>query len=43
LTPPLAMLVSSVFEAKTWGVFALLGVALVLAGQVVLLRAKGKS
>jgi drug/metabolite transporter (DMT)-like permease len=43
LTPPLAMLVSSVLEAKVWGAFALVGVALVLAGQVLLLRVKGKS
>jgi drug/metabolite transporter (DMT)-like permease len=40
LTPPLAMLVSTLFEGKTWGVFALGGVALVLAGQVLLLRAR---
>ncbi|WP_395646446.1 DMT family transporter [Terricaulis sp.] len=40
LAPPLAMLVSSLFEAKTWGPFALAGVALVLAGQYLLLRAK---
>lgn len=43
LTPPLAMLVSTLFEGKTWHVFALGGVALVLAGQVLLLRAKSKS
>lgn len=40
LTPPVAMLVSSLFEAKTWGPAALGGVALVLAGQVLLLRTK---
>ena len=40
LTPPLAMLVSALFEGKTWGVFALGGVALVLAGQALLLRAR---
>jgi drug/metabolite transporter (DMT)-like permease len=40
LAPPVAMLMSSVFEAKTWGLFALGGVALVLAGQWLLLRAK---
>ncbi len=40
LTPPVAMLVSSLFEAKTWGLAALGGVALVLAGQVLLLRVK---
>ncbi len=40
LTPPVAMLVSAVFEAKTWGLVAMCGVALVLAGQWLLLRAK---
>jgi drug/metabolite transporter (DMT)-like permease len=40
LAPPVAMLVSSVFEAKTWGPAALLGVALVLTGQLLLLRTK---
>ncbi len=40
LTPPLAMLVSALLEGKSWGVFALSGVALVLAGQVLLLRAR---
>lgn len=40
LTPPLAMLVSAMFEGKSWGLFALGGVALVLAGQVLLLRAR---
>jgi drug/metabolite transporter (DMT)-like permease len=40
LTPPLAMLVSALFEGKSWGLFALGGVALVLAGQVLLLRSK---
>jgi drug/metabolite transporter (DMT)-like permease len=40
LTPPLAMLVSSLFEAKTWGVLALGGVALVLGGQWLLLRTR---
>ena len=33
LAPPVAMLVSTLFEAKTWGLLALGGVALVLAGQ----------
>jgi drug/metabolite transporter (DMT)-like permease len=37
LTPPVAMLVSSLFEAKTWGILALAGVVLVLSGQVLLL------
>lgn len=40
LTPPVAMLVSTLFEAKTWGLFALGGVLLVLAGQVLLLRSR---
>ncbi len=40
LAPPLAMLVSSLFEAKTWGVMALGGIALVLAGQWLLLQTK---
>lgn len=43
LTPPLAMLISSVFEAKTWGGLALGGIALVVAGQWLLLRAKRAS
>ncbi|GAM97703.1 permease [alpha proteobacterium U9-1i] len=40
LTPPVAMIVSSFFEGKTWGVLALAGVALVLAGQWLLLRTR---
>ncbi|MGE3930771.1 MAG: DMT family transporter [Hyphomonadaceae bacterium] len=40
LTPPVAMIVSSLFEAKSWGVLALAGVALVLAGQWLLLRVR---
>lgn len=40
LTPPLAMLVSAVFEGRTWGVLALGGVALVLGGQVLILRSQ---
>lgn len=40
LTPPVAMLVSTVFEAKSWGWLALGGVALVLVGQGLLLRAR---
>ncbi len=40
LTPPVAMLVSSLLEQKSWGVAALGGVALVLVGQVLLLRVK---
>lgn len=40
LAPPVAMLVSTLFEAKTWGLLALGGVALVLAGQWLLLKAK---
>lgn len=40
LAPLVAMLVSTVFEGKSWGVLALGGVALVLFGQFLLLRAK---
>lgn len=40
LAPPVAMLVSSLLEAKTWGVLAIGGVALVLAGQWLLLKSK---
>lgn len=40
LLPPVAMLVSSFFEAKTWGPIALVGVAVVLCGQVLLLRTR---
>lgn len=40
LTPPVAMLVSSLFEAKSWGLLAFGGVALVLTGQWLLLRVK---
>lgn len=40
LTPPLAMFVSALFEDKSWGVFALSGVVLVLGGQALLLRSK---
>ncbi len=40
LTPPLAMFVSAMFEDKSWGILALVGVVLVLAGQVLLLRSK---
>jgi drug/metabolite transporter (DMT)-like permease len=40
LAPPVAMLVSSLFEAKTWGALALSGIVLVLAGQWLLLRSK---
>lgn len=40
LAPPVAMLVSTLFEGKSWGVLALGGVALVLAGQWLLLKSK---
>lgn len=43
LTPPLAMTVSTLFEGKSWGVLALGGVALVIAGQWLLLQAKRAS
>jgi drug/metabolite transporter (DMT)-like permease len=40
LAPMLAMLMSSLFEGKTWGLMALGGVALTLTGQVLLLRTR---
>lgn len=40
LAPILAMLMSSLFEGKSWGVMALGGVVLALLGQVLLLRAR---
>ncbi|PZO55698.1 MAG: hypothetical protein DCF16_02165 [Alphaproteobacteria bacterium] len=40
LAPPVAMTVSALFEDKVWGLFALGGVVLVIAGQFLLLRAK---
>jgi drug/metabolite transporter (DMT)-like permease len=40
LAPPVAMLVSALFEDKTWGLMALGGVILVLCGQFLLLRTK---
>lgn len=40
LTPPVAMLVSAMFEGKSWGLLALGGVALVLFGQFLLLRTR---
>ena len=39
LTPPIAMLVSIVFEGANFGWIALAGLVLVLAGQVLLIRA----
>ena len=39
LTPPIAMLVSAVFEGARFGGFALAGLALVLGGQLLLIRA----
>jgi len=39
LTPPIAMLVSVLFENARFGWTALLGLLLVLAGQVLLTRA----
>jgi drug/metabolite transporter (DMT)-like permease len=39
LTPPIAMLVSTVFEGARFGWIAFVGLALVLAGQVLLIRA----
>ena len=40
LAPPLAMLVSTLFEGKTWGLLALGGIVLVIAGQYLLLQIK---
>lgn len=40
LTPPLAMLISTLLEDKSWGVLALAGVALVLGGQVLLMQTR---
>jgi drug/metabolite transporter (DMT)-like permease len=40
LTPVVAMIVSSVFEEKTWSVLALLGAGVAVAGQYLLLRAR---
>lgn len=40
MSPLVAMLVSSVMEGKSWGPLAFVAVALVLAGQVLLLRGK---
>lgn len=43
LTPPIAMLVSVVFEGAQFGLWAILGLALVLAGQFCLIKAPKKS
>jgi drug/metabolite transporter (DMT)-like permease len=40
LTPAVAMVMSSLFEGKTWSVMAVSGIALVLLGQWLLLRAR---
>jgi drug/metabolite transporter (DMT)-like permease len=40
LAPALAMLMSALFEGKTWGITALGGVALLLSGQFLLLRTR---
>jgi drug/metabolite transporter (DMT)-like permease len=39
LTPPVAMAMSALFEKATFGAWAFLGLALVLAGQLLLIRA----
>jgi drug/metabolite transporter (DMT)-like permease len=39
LTPPVAMLASAIFEGVKWGPLALVGLAVVLAGQLLLIRA----
>ncbi|MGH7018927.1 MAG: DMT family transporter [Brevundimonas sp.] len=43
LTPPIAMLVSVLFEGARFGVIAFVGLALVLAGQLFLIRAPKRS
>lgn len=43
LTPPIAMLVSVLFEGATFGLTALIGLGLVLAGQLFLIRAPKRS
>jgi drug/metabolite transporter (DMT)-like permease len=40
LTPPTAMAMSALFEGRHWGPLALAGLALVLAGQFLMLRGK---
>jgi drug/metabolite transporter (DMT)-like permease len=40
LTPPLAMLISSLFEQKSWGSLAFGGLGLVILGQWILLRTR---
>lgn len=40
LTPPVAMIVSTVFEGKHWGAAAFAGVACVIAGQWLLLQSR---
>jgi drug/metabolite transporter (DMT)-like permease len=40
LTPPIAMLISTVLEGKTWTAWAFAGIALVLAGQWLLLASR---
>lgn len=40
LTPPVAMLVSTLFEAKSWTPAALAGLAAIVAGQWLLMRAR---
>lgn len=39
LTPPTAMIASAVFEGVRWGPLALVGLAIVLAGQLMMIRA----
>ena len=40
ITPPIAMTISAVFEHARWGIEAAFGVALVVLGQILLIRAK---
>ena len=39
LTPPIAMLVSVTFENARFGIWALVGLAVVIAGQALMIRA----
>ena len=43
LAPPLAMVMSALFEHRTWGMPALVGIGLTISGQVLLLRVKKPS
>ena len=38
LTPPIAMLLSSLFEQVRWDLWAFVGLALIVSGQVMIIR-----